>query len=131
MEKFDEQPFDSMQEKGYVIAICDDSDFYIPNAEHIERNDGLIPWIYEDDEAAAKGAEQDGVKLIYGMDGVEDGVYIDTARNRRIIESVLHNRAITPASILAQLQEIKDAIAQDTDCQKSAQKRDSKSGVEL
>lgn len=76
-------------EKGYVLAVCDDSDYYIPNAEHIERNDSLTPWLFPDDAAAAKGAAADGVPLIYGMDGVEDGVYIDSSENRRIITAML------------------------------------------
>jgi hypothetical protein len=80
----------AQQEKGYVIAVCDDSDFYIPNAEHIERNDSASPWKYKNDAEAAKGAEQDGVKLIYGMTGVKNGIYIDNPANRKLIETVLH-----------------------------------------
>lgn len=76
-------------EKGYIIAICDDSSFYIPNALHIERNDGLSPWKFQDDVEAARGAEKDGVKLIYGMEHVADGVYLDSPENRVTIRKSL------------------------------------------
>lgn len=78
-----------MSEKGYVIAISDDSDFYIPNALHIERNDSSIPWLYADDAEAAIAAEHDGINLIHGMEHVPDGVYIDTPENRNIIVTAL------------------------------------------
>lgn len=66
-----------MRNKSYIIAVADGSEFYIPEAEHIERNDELM--LVEDDIEAALDAERDGIKLIYGMDGVPDGVYLDTA----------------------------------------------------
>lgn len=106
-----------MQEKkGYVIAICDDSDFYLPNVEHIERNDSLNPWKYAYDEDAAKGAEQDGIKLIYGMDGVDDGVYIDTPENRKRAMDAIKSKALAEKpSILAQLADAqKEAAAQQS-----------------
>ena len=80
-------------EKSYVIAICDDSNFYLPNAEHIERNDGRVPWGVPDDNAAAKAAEDDGIRLIYGMEDVPDVVYIDTPENREVIVKGLNERA--------------------------------------
>lgn len=69
--------------KNYVLAQADESDFYIPDALHVERNDDLM--LCDDDEAASKIAEQDGVKLIYGMEHVPDGVYVDTPENRDVI----------------------------------------------
>ncbi len=69
--------------KGYVLALADYSDFYIPNALHVERDDELF--LFEDDEEAAKAAERDGVRLIYGMENVPDGVYVDTPENRTAI----------------------------------------------
>ena len=63
-------------EKGYVFAIADGSEFYIPDAVHIERDDELF--LFADDEQAAQAAERDGVRLIYGMEHVPDGVYVDT-----------------------------------------------------
>jgi len=80
-------------EKGYVIAVCDGSDYYIPDALHIERNDNHVPWVYKDDKEAARGAEQDGTKLIYGMDGIDDGVYIDTPENRLVITEALKQKS--------------------------------------
>ena len=85
--------YEQAQEKGYVIAVTDDSDYYLPNAEHIERNDSSTPWLYQDDGEAAKGAERDGIKLIYGMNGIDDGVHIDTLENRKIIQSALQKNA--------------------------------------
>lgn len=74
---------------GYVLAIAGNSDFYIPDALHVERDDDLF--LYADDEAAAAAAERDGVRLIHGMDGVPDGVYLDTPENREIIKAALEN----------------------------------------
>ena len=74
--------------KGYVLAIADGSRFYIPNALHVERDvERFRAWRAR--RAAAKAAEQDGVRLIHGMDGVPDGVYLDTPENREIIHAAL------------------------------------------
>lgn len=73
--------------KSYVIAIADGSEFYIPDALHIERNDELF--LVEDDEKASIEAEKDGIKLIYNMDGVPNQVYIDTEENRKVIIEML------------------------------------------
>lgn len=71
-----------MQQKtrGYVFAI---GGGYIGDAVHVERDDEL--WAYGDDAEAAKAAEADGIELIYGMPGVPNGVYLDTAENRAAI----------------------------------------------
>ena len=74
-------------EKGYVFAIADGSEFYIPDAVHIERDDELF--LFADDEQAAQAAERDGVRLIYGMEHVPDGVYVDTPENREVIQKNL------------------------------------------
>ena len=76
--------------KPYVIGEAIGSDYYLPHTDHVERNDMLYidgEWIngIEDDEQAAKAAEADGVKLIYGMTGIPDGVYVDTPENRAIL----------------------------------------------
>lgn len=76
-----------MKEKSYVICLADGSDFYIPNVLHIERNDELM--IVDDDAQAAIEAEKDGIKLIYGMEGIPDQVYIDTPENRENIIEML------------------------------------------
>jgi len=70
-------------QKGYVLALADCSEFYIPNALHVERDDEQF--IFADDEEAAKAAERDGIRLIYGMEDVPDGVYLDTPENRAAI----------------------------------------------
>ena len=73
--------------KCYLICIAEYSGFYIPNALHIERNDELM--LVEDDVQASLVAEQDGIKLVYGMVDVPDGVYIDTHENRITIIEML------------------------------------------
>lgn len=72
----------------YVIAVCQDAgDPYIPNALHVERDDSAVPWWFPYDEDAAKAAKQDGIKLVYGIPHVEDGIYVDTPNNRKVLES--------------------------------------------
>jgi hypothetical protein len=68
---------------SYVFAVTDDSDSYIPNALHVERDDNLM--IFEADADATEAAGQNGVPLITGIAGVPDGVYIDTPENREVI----------------------------------------------
>ena len=97
-------------EKGYVIALCDNGDSYIVGALHIERDDNLVPWKYEDDAQAAKAAEQDGIKLIYGMEGVEDGIYLDTPDNRRTLKAALREHIHKP-SIRETMQKFNEQIA--------------------
>ena len=71
--------------KGYVIARAEGSSFYVDNAEHIERDDSCYPFMYQDDEEAARAAEADGIRLIRGMPGVPDGVCVDTPETRAIL----------------------------------------------
>ena len=72
--------------KGYIFAVCQDTDDpYFPDALHVERDDDCVPWRYETDEEAARAAERDGVKLLYGIPHVADGVYLDTPENRKIL----------------------------------------------
>ncbi len=78
-----------MPQAKYIISFCDGSSVYIPYAEHIERNDNHWPRLQFDDFEAAKIAESEGVRLIYGMEDVEDGIYIDTPENRRKITESL------------------------------------------
>ena len=73
----------SEPEKVYLIGCADFSRFYIPDALHVMRKDERM--LCADDETAAKLAELDGVKLIYGMEHVPDGAYVDTPENREII----------------------------------------------
>jgi hypothetical protein len=69
------------ERKGYIAAVSD-GDGYIPGAVHIERDDSLN--IYPNDHAAARAAEADGVRLIYGLPHIPDGMYLDTPENRAI-----------------------------------------------
>ena len=70
--------------RGYVLAVCEAADDpYICGAIHVERDDSS--WAYETDEEAARAAGRDGVKLLYGIPYVEDGVYLDTPENRRLL----------------------------------------------
>lgn len=97
-------------DKGYVIALAEDSDFYIAGALHIERDDNIIPWKFSDDVEAAKAAERDGIKLVYGMDSIEDGVYLDTPDNWRVLENALIERNRKP-SILETMKQYHEKIA--------------------
>lgn len=89
-----------MSGRGYVFAICEDTgDPYIYGALHVERDDSAPVWIYQTDEEAARGAERDGVKLLYGIPHVQDGAYLDTEENRemlweysRMMEQFVRNR---------------------------------------
>ena len=75
-----------VKSRGYVLAVCEDADDpYICGALHVERDDSV--WLYETDEEAARAAERDGVKLLYGIPYVEDGVYLDTPENRRLLNA--------------------------------------------
>ena len=77
---------DQAKRSGYVFAVCQDADDpYICGALHVERDDQAVPWIYETDEEAARTAERDGVKLLYGIPYVEDGIYLDTQENRQLL----------------------------------------------
>ena len=71
--------------QGYVITACDSPDgAFIQDALHVEPD--TRNWIYDDDESAARAAQRDGVKLVYGIPYVADGVYLDTPENRDILE---------------------------------------------
>ena len=70
--------------KDYVIAVCQGQDEpYICGALHVERP--ALSWAGETDEEAARAAQRDGVKLLYGIPYVQDGIYLDTSENRRIL----------------------------------------------
>lgn len=75
--------------KGYVITYSERDDFYIPYALHVEKDTSCNAWMYETHLAASKAARMDGVELIYGMDHVPDGIYLDTEENRQLIKDKL------------------------------------------
>lgn len=72
---------------SWLLAYADGSEFYVPNALHVERNDELM--LVEDDEQASKEAEKAGVPLIYNMESVPNDIYVDTKENREIIRKML------------------------------------------
>lgn len=75
------------EESSWLLIYAHGSEFYMPNALHIEKNDELM--LVEDDEQASKEAEKAGIPLIYDMEGVPNGVYVDTEENRKIITKML------------------------------------------
>ena len=76
---------DSNSGKGYIITAChSDSGSFIRDALHVEMD--TENWLYSDDDEAARAAQRDGVKLIYGVPFVADGIYLDTPENREIVE---------------------------------------------
>ena len=78
--------YETQTGQGYQITACyDDSGPFIPGALHVELD--IRDWLFEDDDAAARTAQRDGVKLVYGIPYVEDGVYVDTPENRTILQA--------------------------------------------
>ena len=73
--------------KPYAVAVAVGSEFYIPEAEHIERVDAL--GLVDSDEEAARLAENEDIHLIYDMPHVAPGVYVDTPENRAVIQKGL------------------------------------------
>lgn len=73
--------------RSWVLAYADGSEYYIPGALHVERNDALMK--VKDDEAAARAAKRAGVPLITDIKGVPKNVYVDTLENRQIIARML------------------------------------------
>lgn len=73
----------------WLFSYADGSDFYIPNVLHIEKNDSLKLGDKYDDKQASRDAEKEGISLIYNMEGVPNGVYVDTEENRNIITEML------------------------------------------
>ena len=72
--------------KGYKITACNSNDGpFIRDALHVEMD--TENWLYNDDHEAALAAQRDGVKLVYGIQYVDDGVYLDTPENRVILEA--------------------------------------------
>lgn len=75
------------KKNSWVLAYAIGSEFYIPNALHVERNDELM--LVEDDLEASKEASKAGITLICDMEGVPNDVYVDTEENREIISKML------------------------------------------
>lgn len=75
--------------RGYVVTYAEKDDFYIPRALHIEKDTSCNAWMFETHKSATAAAERDGIELIYGMDHVPDGIYLDTEENRQLIEEKL------------------------------------------
>ena len=70
--------------KGYLITSShSDSGTFIPDALHVEMD--THTWLYNNDDEAARAAQRDGVKFLYGIPYVADGVYLDTPENRGIL----------------------------------------------
>lgn len=78
---------------GYEISYATDDKFYIPYALHVSVFRGLVGTEFADECYATKFAERDGLKLIFGMPRVPDGLYLDTEQNREIIQKYLAYRA--------------------------------------
>lgn len=79
-----------MNRQGYIVTVTVAGKYYIPGAARVKRDIRCIPRKFDNDAAAARGAERDGTKFIYGMEGVPDGIYVDTAGNRAYITQMLY-----------------------------------------
>lgn len=75
---------------GYMIIASDDGQTTIPGAEYVSVFRGLVGTEFADESMATVFAEQDGVKLIFGLPLVPDGLYLDTEKNRKILEKYLN-----------------------------------------
>lgn len=76
---------------GYIISFSTDANDCIPYAWHVSVFRGLVGTECADECCAATFAEEDGVSLIYGIPGVQDGLYLDTEENRAIIQQYLQS----------------------------------------
>lgn len=77
---------------GYIIGFSADDNGCIPYAEYVSVFRGLVGTECADECCATEFAEEDGVKLIYGLPGVPDGLYLDTEANRSIIQKYLESK---------------------------------------
>ena len=73
-----------------LIVASDDGRTTIPGAEYVSVFRELVGTEFADESMATVFAEQDGVKLIFGLPLVPDGLYLDTEKNRKIIEKYLN-----------------------------------------
>ena len=69
--------------------------FHIPHALYVCVFRDLVGTEFADESYATKLAERDGVKLIFGMPQVPDGLYLDTEQNREIIQKYLAHKTPT------------------------------------
>ena len=77
---------------GYTVGASYDGQSTIPGAEYVSVFRGLVGTEFADESMATKFAERDGVKLIFGFPPIPDGLYVDTEKNRKIIEEY-HGRS--------------------------------------
>lgn len=84
-----EEVMDNRGGSSWIFAYTDDSEFYIPNALHVERNDELM--LVENDVQACEEAQKDGVPFIDDMLYISNKTYVDTEENRNIITDYLFN----------------------------------------
>ena len=81
--------------KGYEITCDTNEQFHIPHALYVCVFRDLVGTEFADESYATKFAERDGVKLIFGMPQVPDGLYLDTEQNREIIQKYLAHKTPT------------------------------------
>ena len=71
---------------GYIIrASTHEGGPFIRDALHVELD--TQNWLYDDDDSAARAAQRDGVKLVYGIPYVPDGIYLNMPDNRKILNA--------------------------------------------
>lgn len=76
---------------GYTVGASYDGQSTIPGAEYVSVFRGLVGTEFADESMATKFAERDGVKLIFGFPPIPNGLYVDTEKNRKIIEEYLNS----------------------------------------
>ena len=72
--------------------------------------EGWLAQSLADESMATKFAERDGVKLIFGFPPIPDGLYVDTEKNRKIIEEYLNSVASPGIGVEKMAAKAKDDI---------------------
>lgn len=95
---------------GYTVGASYDGQSTIPEAEYVSVFRGLVGTEFADESMATKFAERDGVKLIFGFPPIPDGLYVDTEKNRKIIEEYLNSVASPGIGVEKMAAKAKDDI---------------------
>ena len=95
---------------GYTVGASYDGQSTIPGAEYVSVFRGLVGTEFADESMATKFAERDGVKLIFGFPPIPDGLYVDTEKNRKIIEEYLNSVASPGIGVEKMAAKAKDDI---------------------
>lgn len=91
VEELIEKFVDKME--GMFLAVAQNSDFYLDEVYHIEKDDEAE--LFEDDTDACEAAAKLGIPFINNMVNVPSGVYIDTPSNRELVLLISNSKTYT------------------------------------